>query len=124
MATQISVDLAKHFHARKSCNRGNTSVTVDNNDVFMSLHDNLIAKMIDNELFIRTCGYATQVTRDRLDSVLDYTSNLCSFFLKLENKQLVMLWRNRNSETHLLTEKWQSINDIYDDFLEKEKSEQ
>jgi hypothetical protein len=51
---------------------GNTKVEINEN-ICLYLHNNLIAyrDSIFNGLYITNCGYFTNVTKDRLNSVLD-----------------------------------------------------
>lgn len=49
----------------------NTKIEEENGNCYLSLHENRIVKLNENnQLFIRHCGWTTKTTKDRLGAVL------------------------------------------------------
>jgi hypothetical protein len=74
---KITHDAIMAFNNGYEFTRDNTRVFCDGNTVVMSLHGNEIAKRENGKLFIRTCGWATTTTKERLNGlsgVSTYTS--------------------------------------------------
>ena len=76
MAKKITMDSVHAFIDGKPFNRENMSVTIsDNNTVHLRLHGNAIAtRMSDGKVYINTCGWFTNTTKERLNYLL-YTLN-------------------------------------------------
>ena len=70
MTRKITTDVTKNFWARKACRKTNTEVVVDGNTVTLILHGNAIARLTDDALEIRTAGWATVTTKERLNGIL------------------------------------------------------
>ena len=69
MARKITTDVSESFWARKACKKSNTEVVVDGDTVTLLLHGNAIARLTDDVLEIRTAGWATVTTIDRLNGI-------------------------------------------------------
>ena len=65
--TQESVSAFVEVRPFKS---GNTRVEVRDGESFLYLHDNMIAHRSNDTLFITTCGWSTNTTKERLNGVL------------------------------------------------------
>ena len=50
--------------------KGNTRVEVRDGEVFFYLHGNLIAHKFDGGLYVTTCGWKSNVTKERLNGIL------------------------------------------------------
>lgn len=57
------------FVERKRFKLRNTKVDIINGDPHLYLHDNLIAKLEDDDLLINHCGWETRTTSSRLNSL-------------------------------------------------------
>jgi len=71
MARKITRDAIKAFIAGENFTRDNTDVAVDvDGSVGLYLHGNQIANRSPNgNLFIRTCGWETVTTKERLNGL-------------------------------------------------------
>ncbi len=56
------------FINKRRFSRDNTKVEVDNNEVYMYLFGNLIAKTENGNVLINHCGYKTATTQERLNA--------------------------------------------------------
>ena len=72
MAKKITMDSVHAFIAGKPFHRENMAVTIyDNGKVHLKLHGNPIAtRMNDNKVYINTCGWFTNTTKERLNYLL------------------------------------------------------
>ncbi|MBW2672469.1 MAG: hypothetical protein JRD89_03515 [Deltaproteobacteria bacterium] len=70
---KITQDAAHAFNAGRTLCRDNTTVAVDpDGEVMLCLHGNLIAKRTaDGRLFVRTAGWDTTTTKERLNGLGD-----------------------------------------------------
>jgi hypothetical protein len=66
---KISEEAVKKFYEKKNFRRGNTEVLRDEDTVLLLLHGHAIAKM-ENELFVRSFGWFTKTTKNRLNALL------------------------------------------------------
>lgn len=51
-------------------NKANMKVEINGNNVFLYLHGNMIANREGEKLFLTTCGWETNTTKERLNGVL------------------------------------------------------
>lgn len=72
MARKITMDSVHAFIAGKPFRRENMSVTInDSGTVYLRLHGNAIAtRMSDGKVYINTCGWETNTTKERLNYLL------------------------------------------------------
>lgn len=68
---QITNEAVNAFINGRSFKKANIKVELHENNVFLYLHDNMIANRDDNKLFITTCGWHTNTTKERLNGILD-----------------------------------------------------
>lgn len=66
---KICEEAAKKFYEKKPFRRGNTEV-VNEDTVLLLLHGHAIAKSMGNEVFVRSCGWFTKTTKNRLNALL------------------------------------------------------
>jgi hypothetical protein len=66
---KVTSTIGNAFNANGRTGQGNTVVTTNNGRTEMVLHGHLIAYKENGKLFITNCGYATNVTKDRLNSI-------------------------------------------------------
>ena len=64
--TEESIDA---FYAKKRFKKRNMQVVVNDDQVLLLLHDNIIAKLVNDDLFIDSCGWNSNTTRDRLNGL-------------------------------------------------------
>ena len=64
--TQLSVQA---FNANEKFSNSNTTVTIENNTTKLYLFGNLIAGKDSKGLFIDSCGYLTNTTKERLNGL-------------------------------------------------------
>jgi hypothetical protein len=79
---KITALAVEAFEAGKPFRRSNTAVLVARAKVTMVLFDNAIARRIGGKLYVRTAGYPTMTTRERLnglDGVSVYTRKKALF---------------------------------------------
>lgn len=66
---RITQEAFNAFKGRRSFRKSNTRVKIDtNNNAYMYLFGNLIAKTENGDTLINHCGYITPTTRDRLSA--------------------------------------------------------
>lgn len=68
---QITSNAVQAFVNGENFSRSNTSVEIRNGEAFFYLHGNMIAHRFDNSLFISTCGWRTNTTKERLNGILN-----------------------------------------------------
>ena len=66
----ITANAAAAFKAGVPFNQANTRVEISGRAVHLFLHNNLIATKFDRQLWIRTMGWATATTADRLSGIV------------------------------------------------------
>lgn len=68
---KIDIETKYHFDNSIPFNLSNTTIIVDNNGVTnLILYGNIIAKKHKNgKIFVNNCGYATDVTKRRLNAI-------------------------------------------------------
>jgi hypothetical protein len=73
---QITENAYSAFNSRKRFKSSNTEVRIDNDVVYLLLHDNKIAKRTkDGELFLSHAGWPTKTTRERLSPFVNKIRN-------------------------------------------------
>lgn len=75
------------FNANGKTTQGNTTVTTNNGRTEMILHGSLIAYKENGKLYITNCGYATNVTKDRLNSIDGVSIHQSNFNWFLNGKE-------------------------------------
>lgn len=69
---QITSEAVNAFISGRSFKKANMRVERFSQErFFMYLHDNMIADRENNKLFITTCGWYTNTTKERLNGILD-----------------------------------------------------
>jgi len=66
---QITINAANAFIANRQFGHSNTVVTNFNNEVQMYLFTNKIAYTENGKLFINSCGWMTNTTKERLNAL-------------------------------------------------------
>lgn len=67
---KISKKAIAAFVAKKNCKCGNTEVIVNGKSIELRLYGHLIAEIVgDKRPYIDSCGYHTNTTRERLNSI-------------------------------------------------------
>ena len=101
---KIDQQVAIAIEKKENLNQGNTSVhyslTKDKSSV--SLHGGEIAKVFheDNKVEVNFCGYQTNVTKERINAVLNGAGKIEHF--KFKNGEIVLMPTNvvvRDNET-------------------------
>lgn len=72
---QITNEAVNAFISGRSFKKANMKVELHEDNIFLYLHDNMIANREKNKLFITTCGWYTTTTKERLNGIL-YAYNL------------------------------------------------
>ena len=67
----ITNESVNAFINGRSFKKANMKVELHEDNVFLYLHDNMIANREGNKLFITHCGWQTTTTKERLNGVLD-----------------------------------------------------
>lgn len=67
----ITTEAVNAFINGRSFKKANMKVELHEKNVFLYLHDNMIANKEGNKLFITTCGWQTNTTKERLNGILD-----------------------------------------------------
>ena len=69
MSRKITEDAIRAFNNGYDFSRSNTTVYTGGGNALMTLHRNEIAKRESGRLFIRTCGWETSTTKERLNGL-------------------------------------------------------
>ena len=117
MANTLSVDAASHFFARTTFSRGSTSVSLINDEIYMTVKGYTVAKMNRHgEVAIRKPDHSevpTRTVKERLYCIINSQKHYdleCSMSYKsiyIHNKQV----RYRLLQ---LNEEWKTLSDIVD----------
>jgi len=69
---KVTTQSIEAFKNNVSFKSQNMKIEVRNNETFMYLHNNMIAHKYDNntKLFISTCGWESNTTKERLNGLL------------------------------------------------------
>ena len=78
--TEESIDA---FYAKRRFKKRNMQVVVNDDEVLLLLHDNIIAKLVNDDLFIDSCGWNSNTTRDRLNG-------LKNVWVRTQNGQMIL----------------------------------
>ena len=103
MARQITEDACKAFHNGYRFKRSNTEVdwSYEPNgrpaSWYMWLHNNAIAKRQDNKLYVRSAGWRTLTTKERLNGISGVSVCLSNFDWYLNGE----LWENDSEWTEV-----------------------
>jgi hypothetical protein len=65
---KIDREASSAFINKRRFKSKNTQVKIENNEAYMYLFGNLIARTKNNELFVNHCGWKTITTRNRLNA--------------------------------------------------------
>jgi hypothetical protein len=84
---KVTQAIGNAFNACKVAAQGNTTVTTSNGRTTMILHGHTIAYKENGKLFITNCGYATNVTKERLNSINGVRINQSNFTWFLNGKE-------------------------------------
>jgi hypothetical protein len=68
---QITEQSVNAFFEGVNFKKDNMKVENRNGEIFLYLHDNMIAHLQGVELFITTCSWETNTTKERLNGLLD-----------------------------------------------------
>ena len=66
----ITEQTVSAFYDGVNFKKDNTRVENRNGEIFLYLHNNMIAHLQGVELFISTCGWETNTTKERLNGLL------------------------------------------------------
>ncbi len=66
---KITQKAINNFMAKIAFSQDNTMVKIEDNNSYLYLHHNLIAKNVNNELFISNCGWFSNTTKERLNGL-------------------------------------------------------
>jgi hypothetical protein len=66
----ITFDMIQAIKDRKNFKRTNTTIEIFNGKAFVYLFGNNIAQISDSEVFISTCGWESNTTKERLNGIL------------------------------------------------------
>ena len=72
---KIESEMLKAIRSRRDWRSANTSVDVTDSGVVVRLHNNKIAQLVDDSLYITDCGWQTSTTKSRLNSILKEFAN-------------------------------------------------
>ena len=67
---KITEQAVNKFINKEAFRSGNTKVEIRDGIAYFYLHDNCIAILGDDELFISTCTWETTTTKERLNGIL------------------------------------------------------
>lgn len=68
---KVTKEAVMAFKSKTNYSNSNTTVKVTQTGVKMLLHGNCIAEEVNGELFITTCGWKTNTTKERLNALPD-----------------------------------------------------
>jgi hypothetical protein len=68
---KITEESINAFFNAKNFKKANMRVENRGDEIFLYLHDNMIAHLNNLELFISTCGWESNTTKERLNGLLD-----------------------------------------------------
>lgn len=66
----ITKEMVQAIKYRENFRKGNTTVEIFNGTAFVYLFGNNIAQVSEKDIFISTCGWETNTTRERLNGIL------------------------------------------------------
>lgn len=72
---QITRQAISAFYAGRDFRQNNTAVYITDRFTYLALHGNEIAKTDGVNLWVRTCGWNTPTTRERLNGLQDVRVN-------------------------------------------------
>ena len=72
---KIESEMIQAIRSRRDWRSANTSVDVTDHGVIVRLHNNKIAQLTDNSLYICDCGWQSSTTKSRLNSILREFAN-------------------------------------------------
>lgn len=72
---KITEMACRAFFAGDNFNRANTRVESDNGETRLYLHGHCIAKRNSSGLFVNSCGWETNTTKERLNGVLSWNNS-------------------------------------------------
>lgn len=80
---KVTEQSVQAFLNRREFNSGNTCVKTENGVTVLYLHNNPIARMLeDGEIEVSNCGYETNTTKERLNGVLELADTGSKIFQK------------------------------------------
>ena len=98
MSRQITKDACKAFHNGYEFKKSNTEVRwAMNGTWFMWLHGNAIAQRDRGKLYVRTAGWRTSTTKERLNGLSGVSVYQSNFAWYLNGE----LWENDNEWTEV-----------------------
>lgn len=68
---KVTNEAVNAFINARPFKNSNTKVEIRNGETFLYLHNNMIAHKGNNQLFITTCGWESNTTKERLNGILD-----------------------------------------------------
>lgn len=83
---KITEEAIRAFTSGSAFHRGNTSVRVKNGRVSLHLFGNRIAYQQDGQLFISTCGWQSDTTKERLNGLPGVAIHQKNFIWYLNDK--------------------------------------
>ena len=99
MARKITEDACRAFHNGYSFKRSNTEVIEfpSSTESLMKLHNNPIAKRMNGRLYIRSAGWRTLTTKERLNGISGVNVHQSNFDWYLNGE----LWENDSEWTEV-----------------------
>jgi len=90
---KITRDACNAFYNHRKFKRGNTEVDIhDDGKIVLCLHDDIIAKIVGNVLYVRHCGYMTKTTKERLNGLPNVYISQRNFTWYLNGAEMVDGW--------------------------------
>ena len=89
---KITEQALKAFVNGTNFKSGNTRIEAIGNEVFMYLHDNLIASRTNRKPIVRVCsaGWQTVTTKERLNAIIEHYLSPAD---KIYQKNFVWYWK-------------------------------
>lgn len=95
---KITREATQAFINSRPYRNSNTMVTIENNRTYLYLHQNLIAhKDSQGNVKISDAGWATNVTKERLNAVIDH---YCGPAARIYQRQWQWYWSNDQPFPH------------------------
>ena len=84
---KITIQSIQAFNNSQNFKKANMEIEVNEKGTFMYLFDNLIAKRIDNRLYITNAGWQSNTTKERLNGLDGVNIHQSNFVWYLNGKE-------------------------------------
>ena len=100
---KVTEESVRAFKNNRNIKSGNTQVVVEDGVVSMYLHGNKIARknISTNVIEINNCGYESNVTKDRINSIIDSIGGD-----RIYQSQFVWYWKDAQP---FLSNRWNTL---------------